>query len=147
VKKRLISVLILSAVGIGISGYLTLVDMFGTNLYCVEGFSCSEVLASVYSRILGVPISLLGLLMYFALLTIVLTCLFFRISNYILLVGGLALSLAGTLFSAYLTFIVEAMILGKFCFWCLTSAVTITAIAVLFISMVRHLSKKNDWSS
>ena len=136
-KKRLVAVLALSGLGMGISSYLTLVDLSASHLYCVQGFSCSEVLASVYSRIAGVPISLLGLLMYLALFGIALVCLRSPAFSNILLVGGFALSLAGTIFSAYLTFGVEAVILGKFCNWCLVSAATVTGIAALSLSLVR----------
>ncbi len=140
-RKRLLAVLALSGLGIGISGYLSLVDLTTVPLYCPGGSAgCTEVLSSMYARIGGVPIAALGLTMYLGLFGMALVCLRSADPAFSSLAGIFALSLVGVIFSGYLTFFVEAVILRQFCNWCLVSAGTVTAIASLSFSLVRSLT-------
>ena len=87
---------------------------------------CVTVNASAFSEVLGIPIALLGMLMYLSLVVILVVV--WRRPETTLSTYGFALALAGALFSLYLTGI-EAFVIGAYCVWCLTSWVLITVIA------------------
>lgn len=121
----------LAALGALVAGYLTWVHYSGALALCSGAGGCEQVQASRYALVAGVPVALLGLLLYLALLGLGLG----RI-----LAGGHApewvlltmfgLALAGTLYSAYLTYL-ELFVIHAICPWCVTSAVLITALCTL----------------
>jgi uncharacterized membrane protein len=78
------------------------------------------VQASRYATILGIPVALLGLISYGGL--IVSAALWGEIGIYL----GFLISLVGTLFSAYLTYL-EVFVIGALCQWCVASAVITVA--------------------
>ena len=96
--------------------------------YCDFGqsFNCDIVNRSEYSTVAGVPVALVGILGYLALLAF---ATFYRDKAE---TPGilLACSLAGLAFALYLTY-VEKFILGVWCILCLTSLAAIVTIAVL----------------
>jgi uncharacterized membrane protein len=96
--------------------------------YCTFGqsFNCDIVNRSEYSTVAGVPVALIGILGYVALLTF---ATFYRQKAE---TPGilLASSLAGLGFALYLTY-VEKFILGVWCILCLTSLAAILIIAIL----------------
>jgi uncharacterized membrane protein len=57
-----------SLVGVGISGYLTYVDYAGIEPICAASHGCEKVQSSRYSELAGVPVALLGLIGYLAVL-------------------------------------------------------------------------------
>jgi Vitamin K epoxide reductase family len=57
-----------SVAGLGIAGYLTYVHYAGVKPVCTAGGSCEKVQTSAYSELAGVPVALLGLLGYTAIL-------------------------------------------------------------------------------
>ncbi len=121
----------LGLIGMGISGYLTYAHYQWTEPICFAGLDCNGVLFSPYAQILGVPISLLGLLMY-AILTAcgLLLLRGQKDGSRLIALGIYGAALSGTLYSAYLTYR-EAFTLHAFCSWCLVSAVVITSILAL----------------
>ena len=59
----------LALVGIGIAGYLTYLHYAGGSPYCIAGGSgCERVQESEYAKIVGIPVAVLGLVAYAALL-------------------------------------------------------------------------------
>ena len=118
----------LSLVGMGVSAYLLLYKWkLSTSLVCTFG-DCEVVNTSPYSEIAGVPVALLGVGGYATLLALNLWDLATRgrwtiLSNTAIFL----LSLAGLLFSAYLTYI-ELFVLRAICQWCVVSALTILTI-------------------
>ncbi|MFS8629436.1 MAG: vitamin K epoxide reductase family protein [Limnochordales bacterium] len=116
----------LSLGGAGLSGYLWQAKVGERELTCGPLGDCLTVNASVYSEVMGIPVALLGMLMYLTL-AVVGTLLYWRPSM-LLANAGFAVALAGALFSLYLTGL-EAFVIGAFCIWCLTSWVLITYIA------------------
>jgi len=99
---------------------------------CAGLGDCAFVQASSYAKVFGIPIALLGFLAYLVILALAVAAYFFLDEER----GTLAqqalfgLALAGTLYSAYLTFI-EAFVLHAYCIYCLISAFSITAICIL----------------
>jgi uncharacterized membrane protein len=120
-----------AAVGLAIAAYLTIVHYAGGEPVCAVAHGCATVQQSKYAHLAGIPVALLGLLGYVAIL------------------GSLArdgevwrtatafLALAGFGFSAWLTY-VEVVRLDAICIWCVGSAICMTILAVL--AVVRVLS-------
>jgi uncharacterized membrane protein/glutaredoxin len=119
---------ILSIIGLGISVYLFYISASGSEVFCGPLGDCSTVQTSEYSKLFGlIPVGLIGVLGFAAILVTwfvgklgdrqrtasVVTLLFW-------------LTVVGTLFSLYLTFL-EPFVIGATCSWCLVSAILITA--------------------
>ncbi|MCR4404444.1 MAG: vitamin K epoxide reductase family protein [Candidatus Acetothermia bacterium] len=120
---------LLALLGLGVSAYLAYEHFCGP-IVCI-GSGCAIVNESVYCRIFGVPLSVLGLLNYALILGLAIASL--RVKNPLsswLHLGIFGLALSGTIFSAYLTYL-EFAVIRAFCTWCVVSAVTITAIFAL----------------
>jgi len=128
--NRLMSLIALLAVcGITVSS-VSLQHHFATSktAYCDigEAFNCDIVNRSTYSTILGVPVALIGMLGYAALVGLA-TMYRGRQDTPAMLFGGAA---AGLAFALYLTY-VEGHILGVWCILCLSSLALISVITVL----------------
>jgi uncharacterized membrane protein len=118
--------LILAVAGILVAAYLTYVHYEQDALVCGLG-DCSLVQGSSYAKLLGIPIAILGLAMYIAILG--LGVLRFRLPQRAELCTGLlfTLSLAGLIYALYLTY-VEVWVIEAICQWCVISAVITAAI-------------------
>lgn len=92
-----------------------------------ETFDCDIVNKSSYSEILGIPVSILGLLAYAVLFVGVLV--YDRKRSPKLLQLLMSLGAAGLLFSLYLTSI-EAFVLYTWCLLCLASQAAILLIVI-----------------
>lgn len=124
---------ILGLVGMGISGYLTYIHYQWTEPICLGGLDCNSVLFSPYAQVWGLPISLLGFLMY-ALLTVcgLLLLRKQKEGSSMIALGIYAMALSGTLYSVYLIYR-ELFTIHAFCSWCLGSALVMTSILALSI--------------
>ena len=105
-----------------------------------ENFNCDIVNRSVYSSLFGIPVALIGLVGYLALLGLA-TVWGKREETLRMLVLA---SLAGLGFALYLTYI-EGFVLATWCILCLTSLSLILTIAVL--SGVLALRSKREEGS
>jgi uncharacterized membrane protein len=115
---------VLAAVGFLISAYLTWVHFAGVAPVCVGGSGgCETVQSSRYAEILGVPVSVLGLVGYAGLLFSAV------VRGGVGIYLGFLIALAGTLFSAYLTYL-EVFVIHALCHWCLASAAIMVAALV-----------------
>lgn len=139
-QRLLLAIAIVAGVGITVSS-VSLDHHFhkSKTSYCDFGqsFNCDIVNRSEYSTIAGVPVALIGILGYVALLAF---ATFYRAKAE---TPGilLAASLGGLTFALYLTY-VEKFILGVWCILCLTSLVAIFTIAVLsFILLIHSLNR------
>jgi uncharacterized membrane protein len=126
----------LAIIGLGVASYLTYVHYAGFGaLVCAGGHaghsSCQTVQSSVWSKVGGVSVALLGLI------------------GYVFIVGSLlapdreetrlatlGLTLIGFGFSAYLTYR-ELFSIHAICEWCVSSAVILTLL--LIGSIVRYV--------
>lgn len=119
---------LLSLCGVLLAAYLYLykIGKIGT-LACGTG-SCEMVQFSPYAKVLGVEVSLIGLVGYLVLLVLSLLALNAPAGQRPLPVRALfLLSALGVLFSVYLTSI-ELFVLHAICRWCVGSAAIITLI-------------------
>jgi uncharacterized membrane protein len=111
--------------GIGIATYLTWVHYDEGALVCVAGGGCETVQRSSYAEIVGIPIALLGVISYAAILVLILWD-----APYAQL-GAAMLALVGLAFSAYLV-VLQLFVIDATCVWCLANDVLIApALALL----------------
>jgi uncharacterized membrane protein len=125
--RRLAAVIAgLCVAGLGIAGYLTYVHYAGLHPVCVASGGCETVQSSSYAKLAGIPVPLLGLIGYAAILA----SLLWRGDTGRLATAGLAL--VGFGFSLYLTYL-ELFVIEAICQWCVASAVLMTALAALAV--------------
>jgi uncharacterized membrane protein len=129
---------LLSLAGLFVAGYLYLykLGMIGT-LVCGTG-GCETVQLSPYSRFLGVPVSLIGVLGYALLLVLALLALQPRFAGPAWPARLLTwLAGAAVLFSLYLTGL-EFFVIHAICRYCVVSAVLIVLIFLLAARELRR---------
>ncbi len=130
-----IAVLVIALLGVAEAGYLTYIHYHGLgSLPCFgknSGHStCEEVQSSIYSRVAGIPVALLGLIGYVT----VVGSLFIR--GELARAACFGTALIGCCFSLYLTYR-EVFTLKEICEWCVGSACLMTALAI--ITAIRYL--------
>src|SRR5215210_4295402 len=123
--------LVLAVLGFLISAYLTWTHFAGLTPVCTgSGEGCETVQSSRYASVLGIPVALLGLFAYSGL---IFSAVMWKEAGIYL---GFLISLVGTLFSAYLTYL-EIFVIGALCQWCLASA-AIMPVALICTALAVH---------
>ncbi len=124
-RRLVIAIVVLCLLGIADAGYLTYIHYAGIKVVCLSGGGgCEKVQASAYSKLDGVPVSVLGLVGYVVILGSLL------ISNEMGRAAGFGVALIGFGFSLYLTYR-ELFTIHAICQWCVASAVLMTCLMVL----------------
>jgi uncharacterized membrane protein len=126
------TMLALTVIGLGVATYLTYIHYAGIKPLCGRGGgSCEIVQSSQYSKLAGVPVALIGLIGYIAILASLLAP-----EREESRFATVAFTTVGFGFSAYLTYR-EIFSIHHICEWCLSSAIIIAILMVL--SIVRFL--------
>ena len=126
----------LAAIGMLGSAYLTWVHYSGQLALCFGAGGCETVQASRYAMVGAVPVAVLGLLAFGAVFA--LAGLRLRPDPPAWLLTGLfGVTLAGTLFAAYLTYL-ELFVIKAICPWCV---VVDSAMAVSFVLTLVELRR------
>ena len=122
-----ITLIVLTILGLGVASYVTYVHYAGIKPACTAGESCTKVQTSRYSELAGVPVALIGLIGYVAILASLLAPdeERFRFMTAALTLGGFA-------FSAYLTYR-EVFSIHAICEECVSSAIIMTIMMCLSI--------------
>jgi uncharacterized membrane protein len=129
----------LALVGLGVASYLTYIHYSGATPLCsIKGNPCSQVQKSRYSELAGVPVALIGLIGYVAMLGSLLAPEGERARF-----ATTGLTLGGFGFSAYLTYR-ELFTLHKICEWCVSSAVIVTI--MMCLSVWRFLRGESEYA-
>lgn len=123
-RRLRIAVAVLCVIGLGISGYLTYVHYADLKVACTNT-GCVTVQSSVYAKLAGIPVPVLGLVGYAAILGSVLA-----LRGDLGRVAGFGLALVGFLFSCYLTYR-EVFTIKAICEWCVGSAALMTLLAII----------------
>ncbi len=124
------ALLILSVIGFFVSVYLTYLHYTeGQAAFCSQGSDCDVVRQSSYSSLLGIPVALLGSVGY----ALIFWFTYINMSKRMRWVLIYAISLAGFVFSAYLTYL-ALFVIKAICPYCVLSALIMTAIFILVIS-------------
>lgn len=124
----------LSILGLLVSIYMTIYKLTDNEKMCVGSGGCSVVNNSRYSEVSGIPVAVLGVGGYAAILAVLLLerrNKFFEQNGSILFFG---LSITGFLFTVWLIY-VEIALIKALCPFCLTSQVAMTIIFI--ISVIR----------
>jgi uncharacterized membrane protein len=121
-------ILVVALLGTLEASYLTYAHYNLSALACIgahHGVStCEQVQSSVYSRLVGIPVAILGLIGYVSILG----SLFIR--GELGRAAGFCIALIGCGFSLYLTYR-ELFTLKEICEWCVGSAILMTLLAIL----------------
>ena len=129
---------VLVVIGLLVSIYMTIYKVTSNEALCLGSGDCSTVNASRYSEVYGIPIAIIGVAGYFAILLVhwyERREKFFEKNGPMLIFG---LALAGFLFTVYLIYI-EFAILRAFCPFCLTSQAAMT---IIFITSIIRLVRQ-----
>ena len=124
-RKLVIWIAVIALIGVGIAGYLVYIHYAGIKPICAAGNGgCEKVQTSDYAKLAGIPVAVLGLAGYLAILA----SLFVR--GDLGRLAGAAIALSGFGFSMYLTYR-EIFTIKAICQWCVGSAVLMTLLAIL----------------
>lgn len=124
------------------SAYLAFLKFTGTVAACSDIGDCEAVNNSKYAEIGGIPLALLGLLGYLAILAFLILETQFPSWRDSLHLGVFGFTLAGTIYSVYLTYI-EIFVLHAVCPYCVISAVVMLLLFVISIVRLRRLGFDN----
>ena len=134
-EKRLSQLaIILTIIGLLVSIYMTIYKITSNDSMCIGSGDCKTVNASRYAEVYGIPVAVLGVAGYAAILAVLLLERkpgFFQQNGTLLFFG---LSLTGFLFTLYLIF-VEVALIKAYCPFCITSQAAMTLIFI--ISVIR----------
>ncbi len=131
----------LTIIGLCVSIYMTIFKIFNIEAMCIGNGGCSTVNASRYSEISGIPVAVVGVLGYLAILA---TLYFEKRNSFFRENGGLilfGLTLMGFLFTLWLIY-VEVALIKAICPFCLTSQIAMTIIFSL--TVVRLIKNPQD---
>lgn len=134
-EKRLSQLaIVLTIIGLLVSIYMTIYKITSNDSMCIGSGDCKTVNASRYAEVYGIPVAVLGVVGYSAILAVLLLDRrggFFQENGSLLLFG---LSLTGFLFTLYLIY-VEVALIKAYCPFCITSQTVMTLIFI--ISVIR----------
>jgi uncharacterized membrane protein len=122
----------LIAVGLLVSIYMTIFKITSNESMCIGSKDCAVVNASRYSEVNNVPVAVIGMAGYSALLAILWLEKrpgFFKRNGSLIFFG---VSLVGFLFTLYLVY-VEIALIKAFCPFCIASQVSMTLIFILSV--------------
>lgn len=122
-----ITLLVLTVLGLVVASYVTYVHYAGIKPACTAGESCTKVQTSRYAELAGVPVALIGLIGYVAILASLLAP-----EGETTRFATAALTLGGFAFSVYLTYR-EVFSIHAICEECLSSAIVMTIMVCLSV--------------
>lgn len=129
--------ILLGGLGLIDSAYLTWIKLTGSAVACSNVGECEVVNNSRFAEIGGVPIALLGAVSYLAIILLLGIELRSPAAGETIRMGVFGLTLVGTLYSGYLTY-VELAILRAICPYCVASAIIMTMLLILSIARLRR---------
>jgi uncharacterized membrane protein len=137
-RKLAIAIGLVALVGVGIATYLVYVHYAGIQPFCVAGGGgCEKVQTSDYAKLAGIPVAVLGLAGYVAILGSLL------VRGDLGRLSGAAIALSGFGFSIYLTYR-EIFTIKAICQWCVASAVLMTLLAILTVVRLLKSEEPED---
>jgi uncharacterized membrane protein len=122
--------------GAVVAGYLTWSHYADTSVICVAGGDCEKVQSSEYAFVLGIPVALLGLGAYAAVLTLL------AWDVPVARLAASAVAFTGLLFSLYLLAL-QLFVIDAVCTWCLVNDVVV-APALALVTALRLRSSEPD---
>lgn len=126
-RNTRIAMILLSLIGLGVASYLTYTHYAHVLVLCSISHGCETVQHSVYSKLAGVPVAVIGLAGYVAILGSLLLPQGERMR-----LATMSFTLVGFGFSAYLTYR-ELFSIHAICQWCVSSAIIMTVLVCLAV--------------
>lgn len=120
-----VAVAAVALAGVAVAGYLTYVHFEPAALVCTVGGGCEKVQDSDYATIVGIPVAMLGLAAYVAVLALV------AWDTPTARALTAALALGALAFAAYLI-AVQAFAIEAWCIWCLVNDLVLVPLLALF---------------
>jgi uncharacterized membrane protein len=111
-------VALVALAGVAVAGYLTYVHYQPEALICTAGGGCETVQDSSYAELAGIPVALLGLLGYVAVLVLV------AWDSELARTLSAAIALVAAGFAVYLI-VLQAFVIDAWCIWCLVNDLVI----------------------
>lgn len=128
----------LALAGVGIAGYLTIVHYRESLLVCSGVSDCETVQTSKYAEVAGIPVALLGLLMFVAMLGLAVVRMLKPTLADAATVTLVVMAAAGVAFYIYLTYL-ELFVINAICQWCVASSFVTVGLLVTESCMLRRL--------
>jgi uncharacterized membrane protein len=116
--------LVLAVLGIAVAAYLVYVHYADVDPVCNIAHGCHKVQTSAYAKLAGIPVALLGLIGYVAILAALLA------PGEGARMAAALFALVGFGFSMYLTYR-ELFTIDAICQWCVLSAILMTGLAIV----------------
>ncbi len=116
----------LALAGAAIASYLVVVKYTDSQLVCPTS-GCETVQRSRYAELLGVPVALLGLIAYLAVLASAAR------AGAAAAAAGAMVALGSLAFGAYLL-VVQLAVIHALCLWCVASDVVVAALAAAAVA-------------
>jgi uncharacterized membrane protein len=130
--------IILAILGTADAIYLLIYKYSSNDRMCLGSGGCATVNYSPYSMIYGIPVALLGILAYLAILAVLFLEPHWELTMEYGRLAVFGIGLVGVIFSAYLTYI-EAFVIHAYCPFCVTSAILMTIIFIIAtIRLIKH---------
>lgn len=129
----------LSVLGLAVAAYLVVLDLTSSSALCTGG--CDIVRQSRYAQVAGIPVAAIGALGYLAILGVLaLEEIRSALSEHgpALVLG---LTLVGTLYSIYLTYL-ELFVIRAVCPYCFASALIMLALFGLAIAREAYMLRE-----
>lgn len=117
-------VALLALAGTAIAGYLTYVHYRPAALICTGSGGCETVQESSYADLAGIPVALLGLCAYLAVLALV------AWDTELARTVAAAIALAAVGFAVYLVAL-QAFVIDAWCVWCLVNDLAIVPLLAI----------------
>jgi len=135
--------LMVSVAGAVLASYLAYQNVQGEAGVCVIAHGCSAVQNSSYGKILGVPVSVPGALLYVALTVAAAAWLWdARPGRAAITALAFYASLFGALFSGYLTYL-EAFVIDAWCIYCVVSATLVACLLLTWGALLAGLLRSD----
>lgn len=131
-----------TVIGLADSVYLTVEKLTQNQSMCLPGIGdCWSVSTSIYSEVFGIPVSLFGVLAYILILGLLVRNENSFLSGTVRDQLFFGVTLAGFVYSIYLTYL-EIAVIKAVCPFCVISAVMMT---ILFVcSLIRLVQNQSD---
>jgi uncharacterized membrane protein len=119
--------------GLLVSIYMTIYKITSNEVMCLGSGECSTVNASKYAEVNGIPVAMIGVIGYLAILVVHYfenRDRFFKQNSTLMIFG---MSLTGFIFTVWLIY-VEVALLKAICPFCVTSQVAMTIIFMIAVT-------------
>jgi len=126
------AIAVLALAGAGVAAYLVYARYAHVQIACSSG-GCETVQHSKYAKLAGIPVAVLGLAAYVAILV---TALFARVEAAAI---GTAIAVGGLLFAVYLI-VVQVAVIDAICQWCLASDAILFLLTLASAERLRRAS-------